>query len=330
MTQGKTACPKVTVIIPTYNRSRFICQAVDSVIAQTYPNIELIVVDDGSTDETHDLLKKYGKKLRYLYQKNQGRSAARNLGVKNAKGKYIAFLDSDDLWMPTKLATQVDLIETNTDIALVHCFTEEIDADGTDSEAETKFTQIHHARAFQKGYSYENIALECIIFTSCILIERNIFLELYGFDINFEYLEDWDFYLRLSAQHKIAAVPESLVLYRHHNSQSENKKLTQSRIQVCQKHYKNCQLKCHPQRKKRVLRNLAIHLGESNFILGNCHKARLWFWRMVCFDPSLIFRPIWGYHWLLPHIIVSCLPSSFSSNLRKLKQVLFKDREVNF
>ena len=100
--------PLVSVIIPTYNRAEIIEEAVDSVLAQDYKDFELIVVDDGSTDNTSEVLATYGDDIRVLYQENKGVSAARNRGISEAAGKLIAFLDSDDLWMPQKLTTQVE------------------------------------------------------------------------------------------------------------------------------------------------------------------------------------------------------------------------------
>jgi glycosyltransferase involved in cell wall biosynthesis len=102
----------VSVIIPTYNRCKFVQEAIDSVLAQTYTNFELIVVDDGSTDGTGEVIQsKYQGKLIYIWQKNQGRSKARNLGISISTGKYLAFLDSDDKWHPEKLMNQVKSLE---------------------------------------------------------------------------------------------------------------------------------------------------------------------------------------------------------------------------
>ncbi|MGK7876190.1 MAG: glycosyltransferase family 2 protein [Xenococcaceae cyanobacterium] len=316
--------PKVSVIIPTYNRSHFIKDAVDSVLAQTYQDFELIVVDDGSTDGTQEVLADYRERLKYIYQENQGRSVARNLGAKNAKGKYIAFLDSDDMWTPMKLERQLQVLETNPKIALVHCFTSGIDNKGRHCQELTECHKIHYQRTSQRGYSFEAIALECIIFTSCIAVKRDIFLDLGGFDSSFDYLEDWDFYLRLAFNHKIAVVPEALSLYRYHASQSGNQALTQARIQVAKKQLKLLKSKVNQSRFQLAQRNFAIQLGESYFILGNHSETRRWLWQAIHLDPSLVFRPVWGQHWLLPHLIMSSLPSQITSGMRKLKQTLLK------
>src|SRR5687767_13189801 len=103
--------PLVSVIIPTYNRASVVCRAIDSVLGQTYGNIEVIVVDDGSTDETLERLHSYGDRIRVLTQANAGPSVARNRGIAVATGGIVAFLDSDDYWLPTKVARQVVLLE---------------------------------------------------------------------------------------------------------------------------------------------------------------------------------------------------------------------------
>ncbi|MBL8266085.1 glycosyltransferase family A protein [Steroidobacter sp.] len=108
--------PLVSVIIPTYNRAALLCETVDSVLAQTYPNIEIIVIDDGSTDDTTEAIQKYGDRVRYTRRANAGVNAARNLGIKQARGEFIALLDSDDLWAPYKLELQVQLLRFFTDV----------------------------------------------------------------------------------------------------------------------------------------------------------------------------------------------------------------------
>ncbi|HEY5957340.1 MAG TPA: glycosyltransferase family A protein, partial [Polyangiaceae bacterium] len=114
--------PKVTAVIPTYNRREYVQEAIDSIIAQTFRDYEIIVVDDGSTDGTREALPaRYGERIRYLWQTNQGESAARNHALSLAMGQYIAFLDSDDLWLPDKLTKQVALLEQRQDIGAAFC-----------------------------------------------------------------------------------------------------------------------------------------------------------------------------------------------------------------
>src|SRR5262245_48080665 len=109
----------VTAVIPTYNYGRFVTAAVDSALAQTYPHVEIIVADDGSRDDTRARLAAYGDKVRYLYQDNQGVSAARNTAIRAARGDYYAFLDSDDRWHPRKLEVQMRYLARHPEVGLL-------------------------------------------------------------------------------------------------------------------------------------------------------------------------------------------------------------------
>lgn len=127
----------VSVIIPTYNRAKIISRTIDSVLNQTYKDIEIIVVDDGSKDDTKEVLKKYKKKIKYVYKENGGVSSARNLGVKEASGDWIAFLDSDDEWTPDKLSVQMDCL-AKTSLEICFCDSKK-DFEKTDKKQETSW-----------------------------------------------------------------------------------------------------------------------------------------------------------------------------------------------
>ena len=111
----------VSVIIPAYNRAHYIREAIESALQQSHRPLEIIVVDDGSTDETPQILATYSEPVRVFRQVNQGVAAARNLGVSHARGEYVAFLDSDDLWHPEKLEKQIERFEADPELGLVHC-----------------------------------------------------------------------------------------------------------------------------------------------------------------------------------------------------------------
>src|SRR6185369_7640984 len=106
---------QVSVIIPTYNSARFLTEAIDSVLAQSFKDFEILVIDDGSTDETKAMMQRYGSPVRYIYQANAGVAAARNRGIAESRGKYIAFLDADDAWCARKLETQLNALARNAD-----------------------------------------------------------------------------------------------------------------------------------------------------------------------------------------------------------------------
>lgn len=205
--------PKVSVVIPTYNRAKLVTQAIDSVLAQTYEDFEIIVVDDGSTDNTCEALEPYirEKKIRYIYQENLGEPGARNTGIRVAEGEYIAFLDSDDLWLPTKLAVQMDVFEKGHSAAVVFSAASEFDDRGNENVRES-------SKLLRSGYIYKDLILRkrsrC---TSSALVRRKHLMVVGLFDESLtETGADWDLFLRLARNYKVLYVSDCLVKRRVH------------------------------------------------------------------------------------------------------------------
>jgi glycosyltransferase involved in cell wall biosynthesis len=205
--------PRVSVIIPNYNYQEFVCKTVDSVLMQTYQNLEIIVVDDGSKDSSREILRAYGDKIKVIEQVNQGVSRARNNGVAQSKGDFVAFLDSDDLWLPTKLEKQMKKFQKDTDIGLVHCSMKLIDREENDCGVIDQGAEGWVADEFLK---YERGVV--IGAGSTSLLPRRVFDEVGGFDPRQTTAADWDFSYRVASKCKIGFVPENLVLYRLHGS----------------------------------------------------------------------------------------------------------------
>jgi glycosyltransferase involved in cell wall biosynthesis len=194
----------VSVIIPTHNRAGFLAQAIDSVLAQTYTNFELIVVDDGSTDETHALLASYGTALINLHQENQGPAAARNTGIRAASHPLLAFLDSDDRFVKNKLALQVAAMEAQPDLLISHT-------------QETWFRNGQHLNQ-KKRHAKENgdifaRSLElCVVGMSTVMARRELF-DLVGlFDESYPCCEDYELWLRASCSHPFLLVDVPLTV----------------------------------------------------------------------------------------------------------------------
>ncbi len=203
--------PTVSVIIPTYNRCNLLIEAVDSVLSQTYDNYELIVVDDGSTDETPSLMPDYNPRIRYIWQDNQGESAARNRGMALARGEYIAFLDSDDLWLPEKLSFQVPILQENGEIGLVFCLAQRIDADGIIIPG----VPLSYKRCGNVMSLLD--VLSGNPFPPCSVLLRREFIDVTGgFDTEIRYGEDWDLWLRLVTETKFSCLPNILASIRVH------------------------------------------------------------------------------------------------------------------
>jgi glycosyltransferase involved in cell wall biosynthesis len=201
----------VSVIIPTFNYARFLGEAIDSALAQSYAPLEIIVVDDGSTDATSEVLAAYGDRIRVLRQKNEGVAMARNAGIAAARGDYLAFLDSDDAWYPRKLELQMPRFEAEPALGLVHCGAETIDSAGRMLSASTGGMEGRVAEAMLR-MDREVINPQ----GSSIVVPKRVAEEIGGFDPRLPPSEDWDFCYRIAARYPVGYVAAALVRYRLH------------------------------------------------------------------------------------------------------------------
>ena len=227
ISDAKSALTKtilVSVIIPVYNSSKYIQKAIDSVLAQTYNNYEIIVVDDGSTDNTKAILERYKDKIHYIYQENQGSAAARNTGIKLAQGELVAFLDADDLWsMPEKLEKQVACFAADSDLGGVNTGWRIIDGAGK------------HIKTVQPWHKAPTLDLETWLKKKCVrtsaMIFRREWLEkVGGFDPEIRQSHDVDLILRLSlAGCKTIWLKEETVCYRQHGENTTKDSLKQAK-----------------------------------------------------------------------------------------------------
>jgi glycosyltransferase involved in cell wall biosynthesis len=199
----------ISVIIPTYNRGEFVAQAVASVLCQQMAQpevVEVIVVDDGSNDATFQRLQPYRSSIVYVHQANAGVSAARNAGLRIARGAWMAFLDSDDLWLPRKLARQLEYLAENPQCMI--CQTEEI--------------WVRHGRRWNpkkvhrkpSGHCFPSLLERCMVSPSAVMVHRDLLDEVGGFDEGLPACEDYDLWLRIGVRYPIGLAPEALVIKR--------------------------------------------------------------------------------------------------------------------
>ncbi len=211
--------PTVSIIIPTYNREHLLGRAIQSVLDQTYQNFELIIVDDGSTDDTEKLVKSFNsEKIRYIWHgENKGPSAARNTGIQSAKGDYIAFQDSDDEWMPRKLEKQMRAFETASPaVGIVYTGRYSIKNDKKDYAPPTKWTPID-------GDIFSSLLKACLVPAQVALVKRDCFERAGMFDERFPALVDWELFLRMSRYYQFKCINEPLVIkYHQPDSITEN------------------------------------------------------------------------------------------------------------
>jgi glycosyltransferase involved in cell wall biosynthesis len=213
--------PLVSMVMPAYNSARYIAQALDSALAQDYFALEIIVVDDGSTDDTVNIVSRYGDKVRLLSQKNQGSAAARNLGIREARGKYIAFLDADDAWWPHKIRHQVAaMIQGGYKMAYSRFIWWHPDAHGEHTQPETEFAQAHNpnlsSAVIVTGWPYAELLLDCIVWTSTVIVEKTELEKAGLFDETLRKGQDYDLWLKLSRQIKMVGLEIPTALYRIH------------------------------------------------------------------------------------------------------------------
>jgi glycosyltransferase involved in cell wall biosynthesis len=205
--------PAVSVIIPTYNRAYCVGEAIESVLAQSLREREIIVVDDGSTDETFAVVQRYGDAVRYLRQSNAGVSAARNTGIRQARGEYIAFLDSDDEWLPDKLAVQLDRMTADSTL-VAHATNVHIVAPGR--PVQDLFTLNQRPDLAARPLRLERPLRDHLtvwFFVQCVMVRRSVLAATGLFDVRLRFLEDREFLSRVALAGPWGTCPRPLVRF---------------------------------------------------------------------------------------------------------------------
>lgn len=272
--------PKVSAIIPAYNRADFLPRSIGSVLNQTFRDLELIVVDDGSTDNTKAVVEEFARKdnrVKYFWQPNFGGPAGpRNTGIKHASGKYVAFLDSDDEWMPTKVEEQVNLFEHSAvDTGFAGC-------DYTLQEGATIVT--YKLPRFTKDTTFEKLLEHDFIGTATIVMIKNDVLDdVGGFDENLECGEDTDLWLRIAEKYKFALAPNILAAYHVHGNNTLMNfhaiDLAQSTESTLKKYAASCEK--YPRAYSVRLRQLAANYCAA----GELTKGRNYYKQSIKLDP---------------------------------------------
>lgn len=202
--------PKVSVNIPAYNDEKYIAETVQSVINQTYQDWELIIIDDGSKDKTGEIVKSFtDPRIKYFYQENRGIGAARNSAIEKSSGEYIAFLDHDDLWLPSKLEKQIALFENNPDLGLVYCDTIFFNDKGDIYRLYERYKPFR-GRVFRELLKHYFLSCETVI------IRKSVLGDVGGFMPQMMMAEEYDLFMRIAYKYPIDYVPEPLAKYRIH------------------------------------------------------------------------------------------------------------------
>jgi len=291
----------VSVIVPVHNRRTLIGATLRSVLAQTYPTVELLVIDDGSDDGTADEVASiFGTTLRLIrLPTNHGRSAARNVGWAEARGDLVAFLDSDDLWAPDKLARQVPCF-TDPGVALVMCRIGVVDAAGLPLAAESAEIARACDAADGRGYDYGGVTETwCRMYTSTVVVRRRLLEASGGFDARLANFEDWDLFWRITRQGRVVALPDALVQYRRHRGNTPMRWVQDAEpwLYVMRKHLAALDASDDAPVLRRARHNLLLNLSLGEYWRGDRRASRRWMWRALRENLRPLGRaghPVWS------------------------------------
>jgi glycosyltransferase involved in cell wall biosynthesis len=305
--------PLVSVIIPSFNSSRFVAQAVKSVLAQTYVPCEVIVVDDGSSDDTHAVLAPFYERIRYFYQSNTGLSKARNRGIEEAQGELIAFLDADDQWLPEKLIKQWKCLQADPNAALVHTDTYQLhDSDG-------RQTYVYRRKERFSGWCYPVCFWGNQLTVSSVMVVRRCLERIGVFDeeIRGPSTQDYDLWVRIARHYPFAYVNEPLVLYRHHDASGSlnTRMMLEDEYYVLAKTLNADPTLRQTQGYRRVqlrMFELAFQAGYSNIDAGDFVRARRYFQKALSYAPWNM--KAWTF------LASTFLPRPLRAQLRSLKR----------
>jgi len=303
---------KISVVIPTYNNAHFLPEALDSVFAQTFGDVEIIVVNDGSTDNTREVVRAYGRTLIYVEQENSGPARARNKGVSFARGEYVAFLDADDVWMPDKLEQQMGVFSLNQNAALVYSQVVEFD-EVSRRESPPRPRQVY------SGSLFDRLLIEGLIPLPSVIIKKSVIREVGGFDEGLFTAEDTNLWIKVARKNEIVGIDKPLVRRRLHSGNISarldiNVGTLENLDRIVHLFPETAPYRYLPMKKAYINRGMRLvqdYFHESHY--ERCHatcrklasilpfeKRVLLFWLVTLLPPSVIDRlrkirqPFWG------------------------------------
>jgi len=269
----------VSVVIPTYNREKIVTTAIESVLAQTWRSYEIIILDDGSTDNTREAVLSYGEKIKYFSPDNRGIAGARNGGMRHGAGGCIAFLDSDDYWKPEKLERQMALFKEHPEYGMVACQCASVQADGTCREKN---------RPGISGWVLEALFRKNFIRTSSAVITRQCLERVGYFDESLREGEEYDYWLRVAAAFPVGFINQPLAVYVDNPGGMSTDSLAGRlhRLRVLEKAY--LREKIHPRTYKRRIADTCHYIGRHYLNRGNKQEGRAYLKRAQGLHPLYI------------------------------------------
>ena len=266
--------PLVSAAIITYNRAHYLDGAIASVLDQTFDDFELIVVDDGSTDDTERVVARYGDRVRYVRREHGGKAAARNAAAELAAGDYLAFCDSDDMWYPDRLARQVRVLRADPRVGMVHGHVDVVDAQGRPLPERTAAGRAVFGAAHRKRATYASYAFDCRCLSSTVLLRREVFDAVGLYDCRLP-IEDYDFYLRLVLAYEVAFLHgPALAVYRAHEDGTDDRVLGSGQIMTARKHLAMLDARPDIPDARRAKANFNLMIAQTWRALGDRRQAR--------------------------------------------------------
>jgi len=330
--------PKVSVIIPTYNCASYVIEAIESVLKQTYKDYEIIVVDDGSTDNTKEILEPYIKErmIQYVYQNNQGVSAARNRGIRMSNGEFVAFLDADDILDRDSVRCRLNALHSyrdRADCVLTDCISfydygiDRLQDKQTLWQKKKFFERLPKATILEENehmmllnnYLYRSLIRECYFRVQSLLISKKAFMEIGGFDETLAFQEDWDFFFRYTKLKNILILKKPTAYIRRVTaSLSTHSNIVFSyAMVVLEKLLKS-------ETDQNIIKFIRKRIGLNSFMLGYWHYKRKERWHVLeCFYKSVIYG---FYDIKMPFFVLALiLPEFILSNIRKITRKFIKN-----
>jgi glycosyltransferase involved in cell wall biosynthesis len=317
----RPVAPTVSVVITTYNQAGYIAATIASVLAQTYRDLELVLVDDGSTDGTEVALRPYRGHLNYIRQANQGVAAARNTGIRNARGRMLAFLDGDDLWEPEKLRRQMEAAEAHASSGLIVADGIEFGPDGVIRESLLNPSIVP---LFRDG---ETLTLRCyqdlirqnlITTTSQVMVSKSVIDQVGLSDERFAVSSDWDLYLRIAARFEVTFLKARLVRYRYLPTSASGPRALRSfrwgldEIRVLRKHMRLAAPESRAVVKNELARRTRSIAEEAYYYTMGTDRswARRYLFNVVRGNPTSLSAAA--------YLVAACTPRALTSRVGRL------------
>jgi len=292
--------PKVSVIVPTFNSVKYIGKCVDSILSQDYGNIEIVIVDDGSVDNTEEFIKneyRNSTSIKYIYKKNGGVSSARNVGINFCEGELIAFLDADDVYVESKISCQVRHFAENVECMMVY-------SDMFIFDERSLIHSSYHDKIgvnCPSGFIFNDLLLHHLVWTGTVMLKKSVLDDVGLFDESLKTAEDYDLWLRIAAKHRVDYIPKILSGYRRGHcslttdKNSKNKKYTKpDTVKVIENHIAHNKSLVNLTKKQinRRLFDVYFDFGLSSYKSGNYRNAKINFseaMKLNKSDPKVVY-----------------------------------------